>query len=142
MQLTTPSHLVYLVLLGVFLLQALGVLFMAETVARRSGALVSLRPRFALPAAARRPFLVATPVIVAVWSLAGLYGSLGPALVRLLVGPNSFVLAGLALFVLAGSGAVAVLILRTVAPRIRCSSLAPSPSSPASASSCWLSLRP
>ena len=115
--LPAPTHLVYLVLFGVFLLQALGVLFMAETVARRPGALASLRPRFALPTAARRPFLVATPVIVAVWSLAGLYGLLGPALVRLLVGPNSFVLAGLALFVLAGSGAITVLVLRTAAPR-------------------------
>src|SRR5207237_498117 len=57
-----------------------------------------------------------------------LYGSLGPALVRPLVGANSFVLAGLALFVLAGSGALTlfvlagsgaltVLLLRTAAPR-------------------------
>ncbi|HWE63449.1 MAG TPA: MFS transporter, partial [Chloroflexota bacterium] len=98
-------------------LQALGVLLMAETSARRPGAIAALRPRFALPAAARRPFLVAVPVLVATWSLAGLYGSLGPALVRQLVGANSFVLAGLALFVLAGSGAMAVLFLRTAAPR-------------------------
>jgi MFS family permease len=60
---------------------------------------------------------VAVPALVAAWSLAGLYGSLGPALVRLLVGANSFVLAGLALFVLAGSGALTVLLLRTAAPR-------------------------
>jgi MFS family permease len=104
-------------LFGVFLLQALGVLRMAETSARRPGALASLRPRISLPAATRRPFLVVAPVLVAVWSLAGLYGSLGPALVRLLVGANSFVFAGLALFVVAGTGAVSVLLLRAAAPR-------------------------
>jgi MFS family permease len=112
-----PTHLVYLVLFLVFALQALGVLLMAETSTSRPGALGSMRPRFALPAATRRPFLVAIPALVAAWSLAGLYGSLGPALVRPLVGANSLVLAGLALFDLAGSGALTVLLLRTAAPR-------------------------
>jgi MFS family permease len=115
--LPAPTHLGYLVLFGVFLLQALGVLLIAETSARRPGAVASLRPKLALPAATRRQFLVAAPVLVATWSLAGLYGSLGPALVRLMVGANSFVLAGLALFVVAGSGAVSVLVLRAAAPR-------------------------
>jgi MFS family permease len=115
--LPAPTYLGYLVLFGVFLLQALGVLLMAETSGRRPGAVASLRPKLALPVATRRPFLVAAPVLVAVWSLAGLYGSLGPALVRMLVGADSFVLAGLALFVVAGSGAVSVLFLRAAAPR-------------------------
>jgi len=105
------------VLFLVFVLQAFGVLLLAETRPPRPGALSSLRPGFALPAATRRPFLVAVPALVVAWSLAGLYGSLGPALVRPLVGGNSFVLAGLALFVLAGSGALTVLLLRTAAPR-------------------------
>ena len=112
-----PTHLIYRVLFLAFILQALGVLLMAETSPARAGALAALRPRFALPAATRRPFLVAVPALVAVWSLAGLYGSLGPALVRQLVGVHSFVLTGLALFVLAASGAVTVLFVRAVAPR-------------------------
>jgi predicted MFS family arabinose efflux permease len=115
--LPAPTHLVYLVLLLVFVLQALGVLLMAETASTRPGALASLRPHFALPQATRRPFLRAVPALVAIWALAGLYGSLGPALVRLLVGANSFVLAGLALFVLAGSGALTVLLIQAVGPR-------------------------
>jgi MFS family permease len=115
--LPAPTHLGYLFLFGVFLLQALGVLLIAETSTRRPGAVASLRPKLALPAATRRQFLVVAPVLVAAWCLAGLYGSLGPALVRLLVGANSFVMAGLALFVVAGSGAVSVLVLRAAAPR-------------------------
>ncbi len=112
-----PTHLVFLVLCAIFALQAVGVAFMAETVSPRPGALGSLRVDFALPPAIRRPLIVAVPAIVAVWALAGLYGALGPTLVRLLIGHNSFVLGGLALFVLAGAGAVTVLVLRDAAPR-------------------------
>ncbi|MBB5868799.1 MFS family permease [Allocatelliglobosispora scoriae] len=110
-----PARLVYLVLFGVFTVQALGVALMPETVTRVAGALGSLRPRVGVPPNARRPLLLAAPAIVAVWALAGFYGSLGPTLMRLLTGSHSFVLGGLALFTLAGSGAVGVLLLRAVA---------------------------
>lgn len=78
--------------------------------------MASLRVGFALPPAIRGPFLIAAPVLVAVWALAGFYGSLGPSLVRVVTASNSLVLGGLALFVLAGSGAVTVL-LRSAVPR-------------------------
>ena len=112
-----PTHLVYLVLLVIFALQALGVALMSETSTPRSGALASLRPRFALPPVTRRPLLVAVPALVATWSLAGFYGSLGPMLVRLVVGSDSIALGGLALFVLAGTGALTVLLLQRASPR-------------------------
>ncbi len=112
-----PTHLVYLVLLVVFLAQAIGVTMMGETAASKPGALASLRVGFALPPAIRGPFLIAAPVLVAVWALAGFYGSLGPSLVRVVTASNSLVLGGLALFVLAGSGAVTVLLLRSAVPR-------------------------
>ena len=115
--LPAPTHLVYLVLFVIFLLQGVGVTLMDETSTPISGAVASLRPRFALPPAVRRPMLVAAPALVAVWALAGLYGSLGPAIVRLVTGSNSFVLAGLALFTLAASAVVTVLLLRNAAPR-------------------------
>lgn len=115
--LPAPLHLIYLVLGAVFVLQAIGVGFMAEMSAPRPGAMASLRLQFALPATVRRPMLAAAPALIAAWSLAGLYGSLGPTLVRLMVGRTSFVLGGLALFVLAASGAVTVVLLRTAAPR-------------------------
>jgi hypothetical protein len=93
----------------VFVLQGLGVALMPETSTPRPGALASIRPRFALPPQTRRPLLLAVPALVAVWALAGLYGALGPALVRLVSGSGSIVLGGLSLSVLAASGAVAVL---------------------------------
>ncbi len=112
-----PTHLVYLVLLGVFLLQGLGVALMPETSAPQPGALASIRPTFAMPPQTRRPLLLAVPALVAVWALAGLYGALGPALVRLVSGSGSIVLGGLSLAVLAASGAVAVLALQKQSPR-------------------------
>ena len=115
--LPAPTHLVYLVLFAIFVVQGIGVVLMPETSAPTGRALASLRPRFGVPPLARRPFLVATPVLVAVWALAGFYGSIGPALVRQVVGSNSVLLGGLALFVLAASGGVTVLLLRAARPR-------------------------
>ncbi|HVV29399.1 MAG TPA: MFS transporter [Mycobacteriales bacterium] len=112
-----PARLVYLVLLATFVLQAVGVALMPETAAARPGALASLRLHFGLPAAARGPLLIAVPALVAVWALAGFYGSLGPALVDGIVGSDSAVLGGLALFVLAASAGASVLVLRTCAAR-------------------------
>jgi MFS family permease len=112
-----PARTVYLVLLVVFVLQGLGVAFMAETSSPRPGALASLRPSFGLPAVARRPVLLGAPALVAVWGLAGFYASLGPALVHYVVGSSAPVLGGLALFTLTGTGAVTVVVLRAAAPR-------------------------
>jgi hypothetical protein len=111
-----PTHLVYLVLFSIFILQGLGVSLMAETVSPKIGALASLTPQLGLPATARRPLLLAVPALVAVWALAGFYGSLGPTLARLVVGSSSVVFGGLALFTLAGSAALTVLFIRTMAP--------------------------
>jgi MFS family permease len=113
-----PTHLVYLVLFVVFALQAVGVILMTETAARKPGALASLRPRLIVPVAARRPLFVTAPALVAIWALPGFYGSLGPALVRLVTGSSSLVCGGLALFVLAASGGLAVLLLRSASSRL------------------------
>jgi MFS family permease len=115
--LPAPTHLVYLVLLGIFILQALGVALMSETSTSEAGALASLRPEVRVPPAVRRPLLVAIPALVAVWALGGFYASLGPDLVRQVVGSSSPVLGGLALFVLAACGALAVLFFRATPPR-------------------------
>ena len=112
-----PTHLVYLVLLGVLILQGLGVMMMPETTTPAPGALASIRPQFTVPPQARKQLLFAAPALVAVWALAGLYGALGPALVRLVSGSGSIVLGGLSLAVLAGSGALAVLLLQRQSPR-------------------------
>jgi len=112
-----PTHLVYLVLGGVFALQAIGVFFMPEVTAPRAGALSSLVPRLSVPAALRKPLMLALPALVATWALVGLYGSLAPTLARSVLGFHSSLAGGLALFTLAASGGVAVLVMRNHEPR-------------------------
>jgi hypothetical protein len=63
------------------------------------------------------PLLLAAPAIVATWAVAGFYGSLGPTLLRSLAGSASSLLGGLALFILAGSGALAVMVLQRLSPQ-------------------------
>jgi predicted MFS family arabinose efflux permease len=115
--LPAPTQLVYLVLGAIFVAQAIGVAVMPESVTPRPGALASLRPQLRLPPALRRPLLLAAPALVAAWALAGFYGSLGPALLRRLAGSSSLALGGIALFVLAASGALTVLVMRTRSAR-------------------------
>jgi hypothetical protein len=115
--LPAPTHLVYAVLCVIFVLQGIGVALMADTIAPVRGALASLKPQFNLPVAARGPLLLALPVLVASWALAGFYGSLGPMLVRGMLGVGSALLGGLALFVLAASAGLAVLVLQQRDPR-------------------------
>lgn len=112
--LPAPTRLVYLVLLGVFVLQALA---MGETVSRARGALASMVPEFKLPRTARPAVGIAAPVMFAVWALTGLYAALGPAIIRTLVHSDSVVWGGLPLFVLATAAGLAVLLLRGTATR-------------------------
>ena len=114
--LPAPTHLVYGVMAAVYVLQAIGVWFIPETVSPQSGAFASLVPQFAIPTQARGPLLLALPVIVAAWALSGFYGSLGPMLVKNLAGNGSPLLGGLTLFVLTGSGGSAVLLLQRRPP--------------------------
>ena len=116
--LPAPTLLVYFVLASVFVMQVVGAIFMAETVTRRAGAVASLRPQFGLPAAARAPMLIAVPVLVAAWSLAGFYASLIPALTRTVFGFDPSLASGIAAFAFAGSGAATVLVLGSRAPRM------------------------
>lgn len=115
--LPAPAHTVYAVFAALFALQAIGVWRMAETAALRPGALASLRPQLAVPASLRGPLLLAIPALVAGWALAGFYGALGPALLKGMLGSGVALLSGLALFVLAGFAAAAVLALQRAAPR-------------------------
>ncbi|MGV9349957.1 MFS transporter [Streptomyces spiralis] len=115
--LPAPTHLVYFVLLAVFVLQALAVLALKETVSRKPGALASMAPEFKLPKSARASVAIAAPVMFAVWALTGLYGALGPAITRTLVHSTSVVWGGLPLFVLAGFAGLSVVMLRRAATR-------------------------
>jgi predicted MFS family arabinose efflux permease len=115
--LPAPTTVVYAVLCAIFALQGIGLTLMADTIAPAPGALASLKPQLGVPAAARGPLLLALPVLVASWGLAGFYGSLAPMLVRGMLGVGSALLGGLALFVLAASAGLAVLALQRREPR-------------------------
>jgi MFS family permease len=115
--LPAPTHLIYLVLAGVFVLEIAGIAIMRETVTPQRGALASLRPEIKLPRALRAPVLTAVPVLFAVWALAGLYGALGPALVHTLTGSDDVVLDSLGFFLLAGTAVVSIVALRHAAAR-------------------------
>nr|WP_281373043.1 MFS transporter [Kineococcus aurantiacus] len=116
-----PTHLVYLVLLALYVLQALAVALVPETVRRdgdaRARALSSLVPRIGLPRRLRAPFAVAAPVVFAVWALAGLYGSLAPSLVRTVLGWDSPFAGASTLFLQTAVAAVTVASTYSVAVR-------------------------
>jgi MFS family permease len=116
--LPAPTHLIYLALLGVIVLQAFGVALMRETVTRSGGALASLRPEIRLPRTVRAHMLTAAPVLIVVWALAALYGALGPALVQALTGSDDVILGGLSLTVLAAFGVASIFTLRNASARV------------------------
>jgi hypothetical protein len=115
--LPAPTQLVYLVLLGLFLIQAVGVRRISETSPLVPGTRRSLRPTLAVPSRVRGALAIAAPSLVAVWALAGFYASLGPSLAALVDGTNSTILGGAALFLLAGSGALTVLVFHRTEAR-------------------------
>jgi predicted MFS family arabinose efflux permease len=115
--LPAPTKLVYLVLLVLFLLQAAGVGAIAETSPCAPGIRRALRPTIAVPARVRAALLIAAPSLIAVWALAGLYGSLGPSLAAQVARSGSTILGGASLFALAASGALTVLLFHRTEPR-------------------------
>jgi len=115
--LPAPTELVYFVLAGIFLAQAAAVVFIAETSPRVAGARHALKPTLALPRQVRGAVAIAAPSLVAVWALAGFYGSLGPALAGIIGNSHSTILGGASLFVLAGSGSLTVLAFHRLDPR-------------------------
>jgi predicted MFS family arabinose efflux permease len=115
--LPSPTRLVFLVLLVLFALQGIGVSLMEETSARKPGALATLRPTLAVPSKVRPTLAIAAPSLIAVWALAGFYLSLGPSLAGIVAGTHSAILGGAAVFVLAASGAVTVVVFQRLDPR-------------------------
>ncbi|HTB50398.1 MAG TPA: MFS transporter [Solirubrobacteraceae bacterium] len=115
--LPAPTKLIYLVLLVLFLLQAAGVWAIAETSPRTPGIRRALRPTIAVPAQVREALLIAAPSLIAVWALAGFYGSLGPSLAAQVGRSGSTILGGAALFALAAAGALTVLLFHRTEPR-------------------------
>lgn len=109
-----PMHLVFDVLLAILALQTLAALFLPDTVTRRPGVWQSLRPRIAIPAAARATLWRILPLNTASWALGGFYLSLGPTLAKLVTGTSAPTTGGalIATLVLAGAAAIGWVRLR------------------------------
>jgi MFS family permease len=110
--LPAPAHLIYLVLAGLVVVQAGGVVLLRETVTRSRVPASALMPEIRLPRAARGAMLAAAPVLFAVWAVFGLYGALGPSLVRVLSGSSSVLLGAASITTLGAGLIVAVYLLR------------------------------
>lgn len=107
-----PLHLVYEIMLAMFLVMAVLVWQMPETVSAQPGALASLKPHVFVPKQARRALLRVTPVNIANWALGGFYLSLMPSLLRLATGLTSPFVGGGIVALLTISGAIAILVVR------------------------------
>jgi len=70
-----------------------------------------------VPPVARRQFVATAPSLTAIWALAGLYLSLGPALAITLAHSMNRVVGGLVIIALAGVGAITGAFVQNVDPR-------------------------
>jgi MFS family permease len=105
-----PLHLIYWVALVGFIAALAAVVAMPEPGVRRSG--VRWVPRISVEPAVRREFVATLPILVAGWAVAGFYLSLGPSLASQLAASSNRALGGLAIFLLADIGAVAIVVTR------------------------------
>jgi MFS family permease len=111
-----PTHLVYWLLLGMFVVGVGAVIAMAEPGTRRPGALASLSPKLGVPRQARGAFASTLPCLDALWALGGFYLSLGPTLARELLGHPTCYGADSVIFLVTGVGAAAAIVWRSITP--------------------------
>ena len=111
-----PVPLVFGLLSAICAGGAIATFSIPETVTRRSGALASLVPRMSVPVQARAEFMRGLPVMVAVWSLGGLYLSLVPSMLQQVFDIHNGMVNGLAIATMFGVGAVSPSLLRRFAP--------------------------
>ncbi|GAA5184726.1 MFS transporter [Rugosimonospora acidiphila] len=107
-----PTTLTFALLAAGLAALTIAILIMPEVAGRRPGALRSLRPRVGIPAAVRRRFFAAAPVLVATWAVGGLYLSLGPSIAAGVLHLHSHLLSGLLLFALTAAGSLTSFLLR------------------------------
>ena len=103
-------------LAALYVLLAILFVFSPEAAPRRPGALASLGFRLSLPDGIRADFWRSAPAIVAGWATGGLFLSFGASIVRTQLGGTAHVSQGLAVALLAGTGAVAALAIRRRTP--------------------------
>jgi MFS family permease len=112
-----PRILPYAVLLALFAIAFVGVYLMPEPVRDRSRFhLTAERPK--VPAGVRGPFVLAGLAVLSSWSIGGLFFSLGPELSAHLFATTNVLVSAIGIVALAGSAALAQLLLGRTAPWI------------------------
>jgi predicted MFS family arabinose efflux permease len=113
--LPAPRVIPYVVLLVLFAIAFAGALAMPEPVSSRGW--VRLTPeRPSVPREVRRPFLLGALAVISSWSIGGLFFSLGPQFSSSLFHSSDHLVAGVGVFVLAGSAAIAQLVFGRSVP--------------------------
>ena len=107
-----PLHLTYWLLLALFVMQALYVWRLPESVSRQAGVWASLRPTLHVPLQARSTLWRVLPLNTALWALGGFYASLAPSLVRTATGSNSNMIGGATVAALTLTGALMIYSMR------------------------------
>ncbi|MGD9986279.1 MFS transporter [Pseudonocardia sp.] len=107
-----PTHLVFAVFLVLLVIAVVAVAFMPETSARVPGALASLRPVVGVPRHLRADVFALVPILLASWSLSGLFFSLGPSVAAEVLGVHNHLVGGLVVVLLCAPGALTSLLLR------------------------------
>jgi hypothetical protein len=107
-----PLQLTYWLLLALFVLQAVYVWRLPESVSPQAGAWASLRPTLHVPVQARGTLWRVLPLNVATWALGGFYASLAPSLVRTATGSTSNLIGGATVAALTLTGAAMIFTLR------------------------------
>ncbi len=113
-----PLHLVFWVLLALFVLALAAMPFVPDVAERKPGWLASMRPHIGVPRAARSLFAASVPSLIATWALSALYLSLGPELAHSLLHSDSTLAGALVIVALMGPGALAAAVVRAVEPRL------------------------
>ena len=107
-----PLHLTYWLLLALFVMQALYVWRLPESVSRQAGVWASLRPTLHVPLQARSTLWRLLPLNTALWALGGFYASLAPSLVRTATGSTSNMIGGATVAALTLTGALMIYSMR------------------------------
>lgn len=107
-----PICLVFGLLTILFLAGSILIIITPESVSRRPGALTSMIPRISIPKAAKTEFWRGAPVLIATWSIGGLYLALIPSIILHIFNLDSGLINGLTIAVLSGIGALAPTLLK------------------------------
>jgi MFS family permease len=114
---SSANTIAFVVLSALTVVGGIAVVGSPETIRRSPGALRSMIPNVAIPAAARAEFIAAGPVVAAVWMLAGLSGGLAPSMVHSVFHHDSGLLDGLAGFIAPAVSVIIGLSFARVRPR-------------------------